>query len=55
MRAETRCVNEQCERHRRQEDGKPTRGEMHEDKAANVADWRAERRFKKDTPLERCR
>lgn len=54
------CVNETCTLNRTQrteEDGKKSkqRGEQHIDEYANVADWKAERRYGKDTPLEQCR
>lgn len=55
------CVNETCALNRTQrndEDGNKKskqRGEAHSDVAANVLDWKSERRYGKDTPLEFCR
>lgn len=55
VRKECLCVQPTCSRFQRQENGKPVRGERHDDAAANVNDWKAERGFHKDTPLEYCR
>lgn len=50
------CVNPACSLLRRQDDsGKTVRGEAHDDQYANVQDWKAERGFHKDLPIEECR
>ncbi len=48
------CVNEACSLKRRQ-DGEKVKGEPHIDPAANAGDWKEERGFNRDTPLEFCR
>lgn len=54
VRKACRCVAETCSLLRRQ-DGEKVKGEPHEDPAANAADWKQERGFNKDLPLELCR
>lgn len=49
-----RCVNAACSLLRRQ-DGEKVKGEEHIDPAANAGDWKEERGFNRDTPLEFCR
>jgi hypothetical protein len=51
-----KCVNSACSTHRRQaENGATVKGEPHLDPKANVEDWKEERGYHKDTPLEFCR
>lgn len=50
------CVNPACSLLRRQdESGKTVRGEAHDDQYSNVQDWKLERGYHKDRPLEDCK
>ena len=48
------CVSESCSLNRRQDGGKAVKGELHKDQKANVADWKDERGFDEDAPIEMC-
>ena len=49
------CVNDACSLLRRQDhSGKTVKGELHDDKQANVKDWKGEHGFNEHTPLELC-
>lgn len=49
------CVNAACSLLRHANHDGERRGEPHLDPAMNVREWKEERRFHKDTPLEYCR
>lgn len=57
LRAGNPCVNSSCSLLRRQDPSgeKKVKGEAHLDPAKNAQEWREERGYGKDTPLEFCR
>ena len=49
------CVADACCLKRRQDgDGKAVKGELHDDQASNVKDWKQEHGFSEDVAIEKC-